>query len=338
MIGWGVLNDRFGKTRLFVMVATAGTTCSALAISVLPGWPWVILGSSSFSIFSSALIPLLDSTTLSLLGEHKEAYGRQRIWGSFGYIVTSAGAGILLQQTGMRAMFPAYAVVMAGFFIAASGLPNRPIHLGGFSLRGLGQMVRQPSWLVFSGSIILLGLGFAGVSNFVSVMIKTLGGSESLIGLSWTMAAISELPILYFSAELLRRWGPARVVATGLATYGIRFALYAIMPSPAWALGIHALCGSGFGLFWVGAVAYVSEIAPPHLKTTSQGLLMSLMSIASVGSSLITGWLFDQAGPRGLSLALAASCFLSLVLFSVGQTAIRRRAALRSADNSAPTL
>lgn len=335
MLVWGVLNDRYGRTRLLVMVSTAGTVAVAMFIARAPTFPWLLLGGCCFSLFASALIPILDSTTLDVLGQHKDRYGQIRVWGSVGYILTSASVGFVLERVGMHWMFPIYALVYLAFFLAASRLPAAAVQLGGLSLRGLNVMVRQAAWLVFAASVLLLGLGFSGVNNFVSITIKAMGGGESLVGLAWTVAALSELPVFIFSDRLLRRAGARGLVAAGLAMYVVRFVLYSIMATPAWALGIHAICGAGFGLYWIGAIAYTTELAPARLRTTSQSVLMSLMNLASVAGSLFTGLLFDQAGPRGLFQALALTSLLACVLFAGGQLAMRRRGLPQTEPRSA---
>jgi PPP family 3-phenylpropionic acid transporter len=278
------------------------------------------------SLFSSAVIPLLDSTTLGLLGDHPEQYGRQRIWGSIGYVCSTAGTGFILQQAGLHALFALYAQVMAAMVIVGARLPAQPVSIGVISLRGVGRMLRQPAWLVFAVSIFLLGLGFSGVSNFVSVTIKTMGGTDVLIGIAWTLSAASELPVLFFSAALLRRMGSQRLLAVALTMYVGRMLLYAVMPAPEWVLGIHAVFGAGFGIYWMSAVSYANELAPAALRTTAQSLLTSTTSLANVIGALMCGWLFDRLGPPGLFAVLAICCMTATIIFAAGRLVIRRNA------------
>jgi PPP family 3-phenylpropionic acid transporter len=205
-------------------------------------------------------------------------------------------------------------------------LPAQPVSIGVISLRGVGRMLRQPAWLVFAVSIFLLGLGFSGVSNFVSVTIKTMGGTDVLIGIAWTLSAASELPVLFFSAALLRRMGSQRLLAVALTMYVGRMLLYAVMPAPEWVLGIHAVFGAGFGIYWMSAVSYANELAPAALRTTAQSLLTSTTSLANVIGALMCGWLFDRLGPPGLFAVLAICCMTATIIFAAGRLVIRRNA------------
>jgi len=64
------------------------------------------------------------------------------------------------------------------------------------------------------------------------------------------------------------------------------------------------------------------------MKATSQGLLYSITSLASVVGGFGSGWLFDHAGPSGLFVVLGISCLIALALFSTGQIAFERKKAL----------
>lgn len=186
-------------------------------------------------------------------------------------------------------------------------------------------MVRQTPWVVFAASVFLLWVALVSVMNFLSVTLQGMGAPEGLIGLSWTTAAVAEIPVMLASAWLLRRIGPARLVAVGILGYAVRLTFFALMPSPYWAPAINALNGISYAPFWIGAVAYVSELAPESLKTTAQGMLASVMSLASIMGALLGGWLFDILGPTGMFGVMAGLCAAAFALFSVGQRAIRSR-------------
>lgn len=332
MTGWGLLNDRFGQTRLLLMAAALGSLVTALGLGQAATFGAIIPLVCLYGVFASAIVPLLDTTTMGLLGAHREFYGRQRIWGSIGYIVSSGAIGFVLQRLGLHAMFGLYAAVLVALAVAALALPQQPVRIGAFSVRGLGPMLRQPPWLIFSASLFLLGMGFAGISNFVSVAMRTMGASDSLIGVAWMLAAVSELPVMFFSVRLFRRFGAASLVAVAMSLYVLRLFLYAVMSSAEWVLGINLLFGAGFGLFWMAAVTFTNELAPESMKTTSQGLFMSVMNLSNVGGALLTGWLFDVAGPGGLFSVLSVLALLALGTFVLGRRRLARGAARLAAD------
>ena len=321
---WGMLSDRLGKTRLLVALAAFGIVSSALALSAADTFLWILIAAGSLALFNSALVPLVDSTAMSVLGEHRERYGSLRVWGSVGFILTSSTIGFLFERMGMHILFFVYAGVMGLLLLTSLGMPEQPVQLGGSLLHGMNQMIRQPRWMLFATCVFLLWIATSGTMTFVSIVIKGMGGSDQLIGLSWSVAALFELPVMFFSGALLRRFGAARLLFLAFAVYIPRITLYGLMPLPEWVIPINALHALTFVPFWVSAVNYAAELAPPNLKATAQGMFFSVMNLAGMTSGVLSGWLFDTVGSRGLFLTLAGFCVAAFLLFTFGQWTFRR--------------
>lgn len=323
---WGMISDRTGKTRRVLLTAVAGVILASLALSSTTTFVLIVPIVAVFALFNSTIMPLIDSTTLSLLGDHRERYGAQRVWGTIGFMITSAGVGIVLEQIGLRFLFVGYAITMAMLMISLVWLPERRVQLGTPLLRGMGLMVRQPHWLLFVSSLGILGLATAGMSNFLSLMVKQMGGSDSLIGIMWTIAAIVEAPVMLFSAPLLRRFGARNLIVVAIFAYALRMLLYGFLPAPEWAAAVNMLGGLSFGLYWISAVTYANELAPDNLKATSQGLLVAVTSLSMMLGAIFSGWLYDLIGPFMMFRVLALCCVVAGVLYGVGRMVLNRRA------------
>ncbi len=318
---WGLLNDRLGNPRLLVRIAVPGSILAALGLSIAQSYLAIILFSCTMALFISAVIPLMDNTTLRLLGDQRDRYGRIRVGGSVGFILTSLASGYLYDITGLRWIFYSYAVLMGLLLLVAGGLPRVAVRISGSSapFAGVGQMMRQPPWLVFAISALLLWISNNGVMNFIGITIQEMGGTSRLIGLMWMTSAIIEIPLLFTSDRLLRRFGPTTLITTAFTLFTLRGILFALMPSPEWTLPISILGGISMSLFMVSAVNYANDSAPEHLKTTAQGLLFSIMNMAGIVGSLSAGWVYDNIGFRGLFWTTAIISFTGLVVFISGR-------------------
>ncbi|MCS7060670.1 MAG: MFS transporter, partial [Anaerolineae bacterium] len=248
---WGLLSDRFGRTRLLLMVATVGLIASTLLLATVQSFAALVLPVALFSLFNSAIVPLVDSVTLATLGEHRERYGAQRIWGSIGFIITSSLSGFLVDALGIRVIFIGFALALGLHVLVLRWLPERSIELRGSILRGLPALVRQPAWLLFMVSVTLIATAGYAMGAFLSLTVKTLGGSDALVGLAWTIAALSELPIMAGSAWLLSKVGPARLLTIAFLVYSVRMFLYSVVQVPESVLLINLVGGMSFGLYWV---------------------------------------------------------------------------------------
>lgn len=316
---WGMLNDRLGDPRLVLMIVTPGAVVAALLLSTTQSFWLLVLYAGILAVFTSAMIPLMDNTTLRLLGNRRSDYGMYRVAGSVGFILVSFGAGYLFQRTGLHYLFYAYALIMGLFALAASRLPVERIRLAGSLLAGVGQMVRQPAWMIFAVSAMLLWISNNGTMNFIGITVKGMGGSDSLVGTVSMMAAVAEIPIMLIGARLLERVGHTRLLISAFVVFTARAALLALMPAPEWAAWISVLGGAAFASFWLSAVAYANESAPEHLKSTAQGLLFSLLNIANMGGAITSGWLYDQVGGQQLFWGMAAFSAAGLLVFTVGR-------------------
>ncbi len=323
---WGMLSDRTGQTRRLLMLASAGAIITVLLISTARAFATLIPLVALFSLFNSAIIPLVDSTTLALLGDQRERYGAQRIWGSIGFIVTSSASGFLVDAQGIRVIFIGFAIALGLHLFMLAFLPAQPVETRGSIMRGLPGLMRQPAWVIFAISVILIAIAGNAMGAFLSVTVKALGGADSLVGLGWTIAALSELPVMAGSAWLLRRAGPARLLMVGFLAYTVRMFLYSIAPAPEWVLAINTMGGISFALYWVSSVTYANQLAPAGLKATSQGMLTTLTNLAGIPGSAVGGWLFDVRGPSGMFQVMAMVCATALTVFPAGRLWLRQRA------------
>lgn len=321
----GMLGDKFGKTRLIFSVASLGAMAAALVLGNTQSFLLILLFAGLLSFFINPLPPLLDSTLIRKLGDDAHTYGQYRVWGSIGYIIVATLGVPLIERFGLRAVFPAFVVVLVFFLLSAQRIPDVQIESDAVSpFKGLKRMVRQPAWLLFAGGVFLIWTSVTGYNTFYGITLKMLGGDERLISLSTTAAALAEIPIMLASAPLLRRFGARRFVQVSFVCYVIRMAAYALMPTPGWAPVISLMQIVTFGPFWLGAVAYADELASPGLRATSQGLLATVMSLANMLGAILGGWLLDLTGVSGLYWGLAAIAAAAVLLLWVGNTATRK--------------
>jgi PPP family 3-phenylpropionic acid transporter len=323
---WGYLNDRFGKPRLLFAFSIPGVMLCVAGLAFARSFGAILVLAVVYGLFNGPISPLIDSVTLHLLGEKKTNYGMIRLWGTVGYVIASGAAGFLLAKLGYNMMFIGYLIALLGMLVTAHFLPNRPIPPRQSLSAGLKLLVRKPQWLLFMGCVFLVSMSLMAMLNFSGVMVKDMGGSESLIGLSWAIPAIIEVPLMYLGARLIKRFKAANFLLISMFGYGVQLFFLAIMPRPEWLLWNNLLTKPiTYVPYWLGAVAYANEVAPEELKSTSQGLLSSMLGFASLSGALVSGWMFDQIGPGKMFLVFAGVCVLDAVIFTLGRWVLQRR-------------
>ena len=320
---WGYLSDRTGQPRLMISLGALGALLVAQAIPYVDGfWAFLALGCLG-SAMNSAPGTLTDSTAVVLLGKRREEYGRYRLGGTFGYIITALASGFLFERIGLQAMFPAYGVTMLCFALSALLLPSVAVRMESRGPNPIGKMITRPAWLLFIMVLFLCWIAANASIMFLGVSLSAMGASQSLIGIVATVPAMAEIPFMFYSGALLRRFGSVPLLIIGIVLMVIRFFLLGFMPAPEWAIAINLINGPAFVFFWNSAVNYANEMAPPGMAGTAQGMLASTASLAGVVSSLLSGWLLDQLGPNGIFQVMAVLVLVALLLFLSGRWMLR---------------
>lgn len=316
---WGLLSDRYGSVRPYLMVAVLGSAVAAFAISRLQLFLWMIPVIALFGFFRQPLLPLLDSFTVKALEDRPELYGRQRVWGTVGFILTAWGFGLVLTRVDLVWLFSGFIgalLLMAVFILRLPGSRSR-LELPVWSSMGL--IMRNGTWWLFMVSMIVLGIGNVAMQHFLGIYILELGGDEALLGAAAALGALTELPILFWGAPLIARYGPWRLLLFAYGISALRWFAYGVMPSAGWAIPISLLHSVTFGVYWVAGVASVDRLAPVDLKATAQGLFYASFGIAGVLGGPINGYLFDTLGASWLFLIASALALGALALLWLGK-------------------
>jgi PPP family 3-phenylpropionic acid transporter len=111
--GWGALADASQQHRAVLAVAIAGTIVAVAALSVAQTFSWLIAIVIFMALMQSPITPLVDNSVLHALGEHRDRYGRIRIWGAIGWGACGPIAGHLVERFGLSASFSTYLALFA---------------------------------------------------------------------------------------------------------------------------------------------------------------------------------------------------------------------------------
>jgi PPP family 3-phenylpropionic acid transporter len=246
---------------------------------------------------------------MALLGERRDHYGTQRVWGGVGWSISTLAFGWLSQRYGYGAAFAGYAALCALTACAAMALPRPAI--AAVDLRAAGRtLLRDWRWASFLGCVLLIGCCGAVINSFLSLFLSDLGASDTEIGLAYTIASLSELPVMALSPLLIRRWGARPLLMVAGLLYALRMGLYIAGPTVGWALATQALHGLCFGALWTAGVVEAQRLAPPGLEATAQSLFgMAVFGVASTLASALGGQIYRDLGVVAL-FALAGALAL----------------------------
>jgi predicted MFS family arabinose efflux permease len=307
---WGAIADSFRLHRAILQTALILAPLVVFMLSQASHFTALIPYVLAYALVTSPIIPLMDSNALEVAKEHQRSYGEMRVWGSIGWAISTWLVGMLIEALNIRWMFYSYIPFMALTFLRSLFQRAQKLVQSPPLAHGLRELFRL-DFAVFLVSIFLLTTASGGVNSFFSLYLDQIGAGEGIIGFSWALAALSELPVMMLSTPILRRIGAEGLLRTAFFTF--------VIDAPLWALLVQLLHGLSFAAFLIGGVTFVSERTPEGFGTTAQAIFNTVaFGLASITGSMIGGYLYDAVGMTGLfrffsllGLAGAAIFFLT---------------------------
>ncbi len=308
---WGWVADH---TRRRVMVLRVTSAASAL---VFCGMFWgetfvfFFVLMLALNLFTSAQGPLSEALMLSSMRGDLTHYGRLRLWGSVGFIVTVIAAGQLLDWQGIRLM-PWIALALL-VMVAAVALNMReevamPRSQDTPSVR---QLLKQREVIAFFVSTFLMIAAHASLYVYYSLYLSQIGYSKTVIGLMWSLGVVAEILFFYFQAPLFRRFGVATLMLTSLLIGVVRFLMIGFgAESMVMLLIAQILHAATFGVHHSASVATLQRWFAGPLQARGQALFISV-SYGLGGSlgGLLLSACWDTFGARLVYMIAALFCF-----------------------------
>jgi PPP family 3-phenylpropionic acid transporter len=286
---WGAIHDHVPGSRLLIpFAATIGTT-GAVGLAFAGPTPLLVVAAATWAVGMAGMSPMMDVRVLSMVGANRTRYGWIRACGSASFMVWAPIVGFLVDRGGAAALFLVMipALVLAG--VSSIALPPRPDSVRAPSIRKApGTVLRhRPIALFLIGSTV----GWVALSaqnSFFSIYLRSLGAPSSMVGWTWAIAALMEVPAMFLFPWLARRFGVERLIVAGAAIVVLRLIANVTFTDPTMLLACALVQGAGFAMMLIGAVTFVSIQAPKGTAATAQGLFSAMTgSLAAIVTACV---------------------------------------------------
>ena len=326
---WGWLSDRSDE-RVPLMRWCAGMAllCSlGLLLQQSPWWLAAVL----FLMFThtSAMMPMSEAAMAHLVS-HQGAldvrrYGRIRLWGSLGFLVTVFVSGAWFESRGMDE-FPLWTIAtLVAINVSVWNLPNLredAHHTAG--QQGFGQVLRQPPTLWFFATLFFHVLSHVAIYTFFSLYLDELGYGKDMIGVLWAVSVVVEI-VGFFTQSRWLHWLslPAWLcVCTGVMA--LRMGITAWWGQVLWVL-LLAQCMHvfTFAIQHTVCIAWLSQHFPGRLRGRGQ----ALYAVIGYGFTGVLGALGGAALSTHFGLQAVFLAAMPIALMGVLSAWMLRRAA-----------
>ncbi len=328
----GFLGDRLRAFRPLIFASMAGAVLFFVPLQLTDGFVLSLLLAFLLGALYRASMPLTDAYLLHILPDPLHQYGRIRVLGSLGFVV----ANLVLQHAGLidgrssRSILLCFVALAALHLASVPALPERrrpspPLpRLDGTS--GFG-----PGFWAAIGFAFLCQLGMAGHYSFFSLFLQSSYGLNR-VGDFWMLGSVAEMPFIFWSGRLIRRWGiPVLFLAAGLSVT-VRLGVYALTPPLGILLAVQLLHGLSYGVFQTAVIALIGRSVHLSRRATGVALFNGVgFGLAAFVGGALGGALLESAGFRALFLTLAAAPLAGLPLL-ISLRAALQRSALAAAE------
>ncbi len=272
---WGAISDRTGERVRLLRYSAAVAMVGSLGLWVPGGGWWLGFVLLVVFIHTSSMMSLTEAAMAHLVAGDWGRYGRIRLWGSAGFLLTVFLAGGWFQYFGMG-HFPAWAgITLLLVLVSTMRLPDvreATVHHKA-AHEPVMPVLRKPAVRWFFASLLFHVMAHFAVYAFLSLYLDSLGYSKGMIGAMWAVSVVVEIGWFFLQGRLIgvmpmTRWLVlcGALTALRMATTGL---LGDILVAVLLAQLLHAFT---FATHHTVCIALVSHYFPDRLRGRGQAL------------------------------------------------------------------
>ena len=313
---WGKLGDGSGKKRRLLGLLALASALALLPALVKADFVWQLGFAGVFYAFYCGLLPMGDAVLLDGLNREGRPFGPYRLAGAVSFALVGAAFGRLLGKTGPKAIVLCTAALLLLAAASTLLLPENAVRRQGKPMfRELFRDRRLMGLLCF---MVPVQMTMGYFHTFFATHFSALPGANStLLGLSYAVATLGEVPYLLLSDRIFARYGAARPMCVSALVLTVKWLLTGFSRNACLAVFGQLLHGGGFIVMSVSMAKYIAKNVEEHLRASGQMLLsMASFGIARVAGNLGGGFLAERIGSANVFYVAAGLCFVSLCLFA----------------------
>ncbi len=321
---WAWVADHHAQRMRVVRIATLFTVLAFSGAFFGTGFWWLAGVMTAFSFFWNASLPLLEVITLNHSGGHAGIYGRVRLWGSLGFIVSVLALGPVIDAHGPWWVLPSLLLLLGGTWLASQLLPESEVRAATPHVGRLRDVLRRPEVVAFLLACFLMQASHGPYYTFYSIYLAAHGYSKTLIGVLWAFAVVCEIGVFLVLRRLLQYVALRAVLLMSFALAAVRWLLIGHYPE---SLGVlilaQALHAASFGSFHAVAIQMVYRFFTGRHQHRGQAIYGSAsFGLGGAVGSLYSGYTWTALGST-ISFDIAA--VLAGLAFVVALLMLRER-------------
>jgi predicted MFS family arabinose efflux permease len=179
------------------------------------------------------------------------------------------------------------------------------------------RMYRRFLFFTFFESLALLSS-----FTFTSFFMDDIKTSYLIIGASFGLSAVPEIPIMFLSRSLIERLGNRWMIVSGVLLSAVKLLLFMLIAASGntwWFIPVQMLHGMGFSLMWLGQINLIDRQSHEDMRAIYQSLFHLVHNMAAALGGFFAALVIRMLGSTwlmgvdGILLLLAGVYFISAV-------------------------
>lgn len=174
--------------------------------------------------------------------------------------------------------------------------------------------------LFFVLNLGVVGLFFSNsiLNNYMVQIVTDVGGTSEDMGRILGVMAFLEIPTMVFFSRLKRKFSCQLLLKVAAAGFTVKIALCWLAGSVGMLYVAQLFQLVSFALFLPGMVYFTGENMSPGEAVRGQALFTTMITVTTIFSSLLGGWILDVSGAKTLTfIATLATAAGAVIVFAV---------------------
>lgn len=311
---WGMISDKTRTIRKVLLLLIFFSSVIGYFLYDSSSYLQLILFAMLLYFFLMPIDPLTESLNFTKAEKSGISYGSIRTYGALGYAVISLITGYVMSYFGANSLAFLFAGIGLISFIVSWMMPDAPVSGKPVTLSSLKHFFSNKETLLFLLLVFICAVPARMNDTFLGVYIRELGGSAKLVGLTWFLAAGSEIVVFALSFWWLRKGKEIIIISFAAAFFFIRYFVSAWITDPQLLAYLQIMQLLTFPIFYSAAIQYLYRIVPVEWRATGQTVLALLFfGVSGIIASYIGGAIYGAYGGKTLYLFISSISFIGMV-------------------------
>lgn len=315
---WATVADKSGKTLAILRLGCVFTLGSYLWLFYFKSFWGISFAFALVMTFWTAIIPQLENIALSHVSGNAKRYSQIRLWGSVGFIVASIIAGAAVDSQGPESILIVNTCILSGLLLMSLLIRDKKLKISSNNQDSpIWQRIKQPVFIFFMLSAILLQLSFAPYYGFFALYMRDLGYSGQEIGWLVSIGVAAEVIIFLIAGRLINRAGIKNTLLFCMLMTVVRWAALAeFAEHPPILFLTQCIHAFSFGLAHAASVQFIHGHFGENQKNRGQAMYVSIsFGVGGSLGSILAGQLWQQGQGAAITFVMAAfSAFVGALL------------------------